>query len=75
MVEAKSVTHPITGQAQEYRHLIKGDKKEIWIKSFANELGQIAKGVGNQIDGTNTIFFEKICGTEGQKSDLWTSRL
>ena len=34
-VEANSVSHPITGQAQEYRHLIKGDKKDIWRKSFA----------------------------------------
>ena len=24
-----SVTHPITGQAQEYRHLMKGNEKEI----------------------------------------------
>ena len=27
IAEAKSVTHPITGQAQEYRHLVKGDEK------------------------------------------------
>ena len=59
IAEAKSVTHPITGQSQEYHHLIRGDKKEIWRKSFANELGKLAQGVGNRIDGTNTIFFEK----------------
>ena len=27
IAEANSVTHPITGQSQEYRHLIRGDKK------------------------------------------------
>ena len=37
---------------------MKGDEKEIWEKSFANELGRLAQGVGNQIDVTNTIFFK-----------------
>ena len=55
MAEANSVTHPITGQDQEYRHLIKGDDKDTWETSFANELGRLAQGVGNQIEGTNTI--------------------
>ena len=27
IAEANSVTHPITGQSQEYRHLIRGDEK------------------------------------------------
>ena len=27
IAEANSVTHPITGQSQEYRHLMKGDEK------------------------------------------------
>ena len=27
IAEANSVTHPITGQAKEYRHLMKGDEK------------------------------------------------
>ena len=72
IVEAKSVTHPITGQAQEYRHLMKGDEKEIWNKFFANKLGRLAQGVGNRIDGTNTIFFEqKSAVPRGKKSDLW----
>ena len=30
IAEANSVTHPITGQAQEYLHLIKGDDKNTW---------------------------------------------
>ena len=57
IAEANSATHPITGQAQEYHHLIRGDEKENWKKSFANKLGRLAQGVGNQIDRTNTIFF------------------
>ena len=47
-----------TGNATEYRHLIQSDKyKETWKRSFANELGCLAQGVGNQVDETNTIFF------------------
>ena len=30
IAESNSVTHPITGQAQKCRHLMKGDEKEIW---------------------------------------------
>ena len=56
--EANAVTHPITGQAQKYRHLIKGEDQNTWETSFANELGRLAQGVGNQIEGTNTINFK-----------------
>ena len=31
----------------------------MWKKSFANELGRLAQGVSNQVDGTNTIFFKQ----------------
>ena len=75
IAEANSVTHPITDQAQEYLHLIRGDVKEIWGKSFANKLGRLAQGVGNRIEGTNTIFYEKKSVAKEQKSDLWTSCL
>ena len=53
----------------------KGRRERNLKKSFVNELGRLAQGVGNQIDGTNTIYFKNICGTEEQKSDLWTSCL
>ena len=47
-----------TGQELEYRHLIKQDKyKEVWKKSFANELGRLAQGVHNEVKGTDTMFF------------------
>jgi hypothetical protein len=56
--EANAVTDPITGQVQEYRHLIKGPTKDIWVKSFANKIGRFAQGVGTQMPtGTDTIFF------------------
>ena len=42
----------------EYRHLIKDPKHSpIWIRSFANELGRLAQGVGKRETGTNTTFF------------------
>ena len=57
---ANSVTDPITGQVQEYRHLIKGPDKAVWETSFANELGRLAQGVGSRDKkGTGTIFFIK----------------
>jgi hypothetical protein len=55
---ANSVTDPITGQVQEYRHLMKGPTKDTWIHSFANELGRLAQGVGTRMStGTETIYF------------------
>ncbi len=44
-----------TGDSLEYRHLIKHDKyKEIWTRSYANELGRLTNGIRN-IPGTNTM--------------------
>ncbi len=55
---ANSVIDPITGTSQEYRHLIKGPHQAQWTKSFANELGRLAQGVGKRMpNGTNTFFF------------------
>ena len=46
-----------TGKSLEFRHLIKLDKyREIWMTSFANELGRLAQGIRN-IPGTDTIDF------------------
>jgi hypothetical protein len=53
-----TVTNPITGEVQEYQHLMKGIKKDIWTRVFANELGRLAQGVGNRMKtGRKTIFF------------------
>jgi hypothetical protein len=59
---ANSVIDQITGQSYEYRHLVTGKvtghTTEVWTKSFANELGRLANGVGTRVPkGTNTIFF------------------
>ena len=49
---------PTTGASLEYRHLIKGPAKAIWKNSFANEICQLAQGVGKRIpNGTNAIIF------------------
>ena len=35
--------------AMEYRQLIKNPKQRpVWVKSFVNEIGRIAKGVGGK---------------------------
>ena len=53
---ANSGTHQISGVAQEYRHLIKGPEREIWERSFANELGQLAQVI-REFNVTNTVMF------------------
>jgi hypothetical protein len=55
---AQAVIDPATGEQLEYRQLIKRDAyRDIWTHSYANELGRLAQGVGDRIQGTNTIFF------------------
>ena len=46
-----------TGESLEYRDLIKLPKyREVWMKSFANEIGRLAQGI-RDIKGTNTMEF------------------
>ena len=52
-----AVIHPETGFAQEYRHLVKEYEKMVWHKYFFNELGRLARDVGNRVTGSNAIFF------------------
>jgi hypothetical protein len=55
---ANSVIDEVTGQVEEYRHLIKGANSKIWENSFANKIGRLTQGVGTRMPtGTNTIFF------------------
>ena len=44
-----------------YKKLIKDDKtRDVWLCSFANELGWLTRGVGDQIpDSTNTLRYIK----------------
>jgi hypothetical protein len=55
---ANAVIDSATGESLKYRQLIKRDDYRItWTRSFANELGRLAQGVGDRIVGTNTIVF------------------
>jgi hypothetical protein len=54
---AFAVIDESTGKAFEYKDLINSPKhKEVWTKSYANELGRLTQGV-RDIPGTNTMFF------------------
>ena len=54
--QANTVTHQVSGVAQEYRHLVKGPDRNIWEQSFANELGQLSQGIIT-VKGTSTVIF------------------
>jgi hypothetical protein len=55
---ANSVINEETGASLEYRHLINdASTLTIWNEAAANEFGRLAQGVGNRINGSNTIFF------------------
>jgi hypothetical protein len=55
---ANSVINEDTGASLEYRHLLKDDSTfTVWNKAAANEFGRLAQGVGDRIEGSNTIFF------------------
>ena len=52
-----SIIYNETGKSIEFRYLIKMDKYgNIWMKSFANELGPLAQGICD-VPGANTIDF------------------
>lgn len=66
---ANSIIDDKTGEALEYRNLIKLDKYcSTWFTSPANEIGRLAQGI-RDIKGTNTIFF--ILKSEISKDRLW----
>ena len=47
-----------SGKLVKYRHLLKGPNQNICLKSYANDFGRLAQGVGTRIPtDTNTIFF------------------
>ena len=56
--QIKSIIDPATVNVHEYWHLIHGPDKDIWKKGLANDLGRLAKGIGQRmLTGTNTIYF------------------
>lgn len=55
---ANAVIDQETGQALEYRDLIKHPKyRDDWLLSAANEFGRLAQGIGGRVEGTDTIKF------------------
>ena len=67
---AHAIIDEETGKSLEFRHLIKLEKyRDIWMKSFANELGRLAQGI-RDIPGTDTIDF--IPFTEVPKGETVT---
>jgi hypothetical protein len=55
---ANAVINQDTGASLEYLHLIQYDTTfPVWNKAAANEFGRLAQGVGDRIEGSNTIFF------------------
>jgi hypothetical protein len=58
MPMANSVINEKTGASLECQHLIKDDSTfTFWNKAAANEFGRLAQGVGDRIEGSNTILF------------------
>jgi hypothetical protein len=58
--QANAVIDEVTGQSLEYRALVTGPDKAIWITALANDFGRLAQGVGTRMpSGTNTIVFIK----------------
>ena len=53
-----------TGEMVEYCHLrISPRYRDVWGKSFGNEIIRLAQGMPGRVDGTDTLFFideEKI---------------
>jgi hypothetical protein len=63
-----AVINEPTGDSLEYRQLIKHPKyKEIWSKSYANELGRLTNGIRDK-PGTNTMTYIR-------KSEILKDRL
>ena len=53
-----TVVDPDTGEHMEYRQLISNPRTSaLWQRSAANEFGRLAQGVGDRIQGTDTIHF------------------
>ena len=55
---AGAVLDRSTGELLEYWHLrINPKYRKVWGKSFGDEIGRLAQGMPNQVDGTDTMFF------------------
>jgi hypothetical protein len=53
---ARAVMDDKTGELMEYRQLMKHAKhKQTWGRAFGNEIGRLAQGIPDSIQGTNTF--------------------
>ena len=67
-----SVINYETGITQKYKHLIKRPDKDIWITSFASELGRLSQGVGECITASTEMFFLlQVSGPQITNSHVW----
>eukprot|EP00957_Ditylum_brightwellii_P207272 15352232-Ditylum_brightwellii.AAC.1 len=56
--KVNAVINELAGISIEYKNLIKSEKHRMtWEQSCANEFGRLAQGVGDRIQGTNTMLF------------------
>ena len=56
-VAFQGVLDPATGKTQGYTQLIRGPDKYTWTTAFSNDIGRLAQGLGNRVEGTSIIFF------------------
>ena len=55
---AGAVLDGSTGELLKYRHLrINPQYRQVWGKSFGNEIRRLAQGMLDRVDGTDTMFF------------------
>ena len=84
------VFNSITGKRETMATLLTGEMAETWTKSLANEWGRLAKGIQNQVQGTDTINFiyknevpigqkvtygNFVCDHRPLKTEIWRTRL
>ena len=49
--------NPDTGASLEYRHLIQGPDKDIWVKALENYFGRLAQRVKDRMPTSNSTIF------------------
>ena len=68
---AYSVINSETRMDKEYKHLIKGPHKYIWMASFANELGYLYQVVDDRLPNRTEKIRPQVTVPQGTKSHTW----
>jgi len=56
LLKVNAVTHHKTGQQMEYRQLTKDPEyRDTWLRSFADEIGNLFQGIGENKDGSQRV--------------------